>query len=277
LQKTGSRFFQPNIYLGVSMNNPLLYRISKLLIIATITLVGSELSAQAQTIDTENSASAPIPGTMSTSADALTSQATKPAAKTSAAKLAQIDQTTPQTIPPTNQTTPQTTPDTTPQTVPQTTPDTTPQTTPETNVVPGRATRGGSSYIGVAGNIGLGGDSALSEGGFAVISKVGLTRSISVRPSIVIEDDPVILVPVTYDFNLRATDALDTTLAIAPYVGAGVAIETSDDANVGFLLSGGVDVPLSTNFTATAGVNAAFLDETDVGLMIGVGYNFSGL
>jgi hypothetical protein len=254
-------FFQPNIYLGVSMNNPLLYLISKLLIIATITLVGSELSAQAQTIDTENSASAPIPGTMSTSADALTSQATKPAAKTSAAKLAQIDQTTPQTIPPTN----------------QTTPDTTPQTTPETNVVPGRPTRGGSSYIGVAGNIGLGGDSALSEGGFAVISKVGLTRSISVRPSIVIEDDPVILVPVTYDFNLRAADALDTTLAIAPYVGAGVAIETSDDANVGFLLSGGVDVPLSTNFTATAGVNAAFLDETDVGLMIGVGYNFSGL
>ena len=97
------------------------------------------------------------------------------------------------------------------------------------------------------------------------------------RPSIVIEDDPVILIPLTYDFNLRAADALDTTLAVAPYVGAGVAIETSDDASVGFLLSGGVDVPLSTNFTATAGVNAAFLDETDVGLMIGVGYNFSGL
>ncbi|WP_269321124.1 hypothetical protein [Fischerella sp. PCC 9605] len=43
------------------------------------------------------------------------------------------------------------------------------------------------------------------------------------------------------------------------------------------LLSGGLDVPLNDNFTATAGVNAAFLDETDVGLMIGVGYNFTGL
>ncbi|MFH7026556.1 MAG: hypothetical protein ACHBN1_14380 [Heteroscytonema crispum UTEX LB 1556] len=264
------------------MNNLLLHRISKLLIIAAITLLGSELSAQAQTIDTENSASIPIPGTMSTSADALTSQAIKPASKTSAAKLAQIDQTTPQTVPQTTpqtvpQTTPQTVPETTPQTVPETNPQTNPQTNPETNIAPGRATRGGSSYIGVAGNIGLGGDSALSEGGFAVISKIGLTRSISVRPSIVIEDDPVILIPLTYDFNLRAADALDTTLAVAPYVGAGVAIETSDDASVGFLLSGGVDVPLSTNFTATAGVNAAFLDETDVGLMIGVGYNFSGL
>ncbi|BAY24009.1 multi-sensor hybrid histidine kinase [Calothrix sp. NIES-2100] len=59
-------------------------------------------------------------------------------------------------------------------------------------------------------------------------------------------------------------------------VGAGVAIETSDDPDVGLLLTGGVDVPLNTNFTATAGVNAAFLDETDVGLMLGVGYNFTG-
>ncbi|MHC5728818.1 MAG: fasciclin domain-containing protein, partial [Nostoc sp.] len=53
-------------------------------------------------------------------------------------------------------------------------------------VEPGRATRGGRSYIGVAGNIGLlGNDRALSDGNFAVISKVGLTRNISVRPSVI--------------------------------------------------------------------------------------------
>ncbi|MEH1804342.1 MAG: hypothetical protein V7L28_03145, partial [Nostoc sp.] len=126
-------------------------------------------------------------------------------------------------------------------------------------------------------SIGLGGDSALSEGGFMVISKIGLTRTLSVRPSVAIEDDPVILLPLTYDFNFRTADAFEDTFALAPYIGAGVAIETSDDADVGLLLSGGVDVPLNTNLTATAGVNAAFLDETDVGLMIGVGYNFSGL
>lgn len=147
----------------------------------------------------------------------------------------------------------------------------------QVDVDPGRTTRGGSSYIGVAGNIGLGGDSALGEGSFMAISKIGLTRTLSVRPSVAIEDDPVILLPLTYDFNFRTADAFEDTFAVAPYVGSGVAIETSDDADVGLLLFGGVDVPLNTNLTATAAVNAAFLDETDVGLLIGVGYNFTGL
>ncbi|MBC1238517.1 hypothetical protein [Nostoc sp. 2RC] len=207
------------------MNNILPQQFSTLLILSTITTLGSGLSVQAQT---------PTPGKTSTTAVDLIPQPTQPASETSA-EVAQVD------------------------------------------VDPGRTTRGGSSYIGVAGNIGLGGDSALSEGGFMVISKIGLTRSISLRPSVAIEDDPVVLVPLTYDFNLQSADALNERLSIAPYVGAGVAIETSDDADVGLLLSGGVDVPINNSFTATAGVNAAFLDETDVGLMVGVGYNFSGL
>lgn len=208
------------------MNSIWSQRFSTLLILSTISMFGSGLSAQAQTAQT--------PSKTSTTAADLFPQPTQPAAETST-EVAQVD------------------------------------------INPGRTTRSGSSYIGVAGNIGLGGDSALSEGSFMGISKIGLTRSVSVRPSVAIEDDPVVLVPLTYDFNLRSADALDESLAVAPYVGAGVAIETSDDAEVGFLLSGGVDVPLNNNFTATAGVNAAFLNETDVGLMIGVGYNFTGL
>jgi hypothetical protein len=141
-------------------------------------------------------------------------------------------------------------------------------------VSPGRATRGGSSYVGVAGNIGLGGDSALSEPNFAVISKLGLTRNFSVRPSAVFGDDTTILVPVTLDLIPRTTDAVGQTFAISPYVGAGVAIEASDDADVGLLLTGGIDVPLGSRFTATGAVNAAFLDRTDVGLLLGVGFNF---
>ncbi|BAY92742.1 MULTISPECIES: hypothetical protein [unclassified Tolypothrix] len=207
------------------MNNIWSQRFSALLICSTVTIFGSELSAQVQT--------PPTPGKTSTTAADLIPQPTQPAAET-AAEVAQVD------------------------------------------INPGRTTRGGSSYIGVAGNIGLGGDSALSEGGFMVISKIGLTRSISVRPSVAIEDDPVVLVPLTYDFNFRTADAFEDTFSVAPYVGAGVAIETSDDPDVGLLLTGGVDVPLNTNFTATAGVNAAFLDDTDVGLMLGVGYNFTG-
>ncbi|MBD2613836.1 MAG: fasciclin domain-containing protein [Nostoc sp. ZfuVER08] len=140
----------------------------------------------------------------------------------------------------------------------------------------GRATRGGRSYIGVAGNIGLtGGDTALSEGNFTVISKLGLTNSISVRPSVLFGDDTVFLVPLTYDFTPRAAGSVgQRTLSIAPYLGAGVAIEANLDTDFGLLLTGGVDVPLGTRFTLTGAVNAAFMDETDVGLLLGVGYNF---
>jgi uncharacterized surface protein with fasciclin (FAS1) repeats len=141
-------------------------------------------------------------------------------------------------------------------------------------ISPGRATRGGSSYIGVAGNIGLGGDSALSEPNFAVISKLGLTRNISVRPSAVFGDDTTILLPITLDLAPRTADAVGRTFGISPYIGAGVAIEASGDADVGLLLTGGIDIPLGSRFTATGAVNAAFLNQTDVGLLLGVGFNF---
>ncbi|MBF2064016.1 MAG: hypothetical protein IGS39_06265 [Calothrix sp. C42_A2020_038] len=148
----------------------------------------------------------------------------------------------------------------------------------QANIDPGRTTRGGSSYIGVAGNIGLGGgDSALGDGNFAVMSKVGLTRVFSVRPAAVFGDNTAILIPVTYDFSLQQTDdPFVEPLPIAPYVGVGAAIKTGGDSQLAFLVSGGVDFPLTQQFTATAAINAGFFDRTDVGLLIGVGYNFGG-
>jgi len=141
----------------------------------------------------------------------------------------------------------------------------------------GGSTRGGSSYVGIAGNIGLGGDSALGDGNFMVISKLGLTDILSVRPSIVLGNDTVILVPVTYDFSFeQVTDPFRERLPFAPYVGAGLALATGNNSQLSFLISGGVDVPLSDKFTATAAVNAAFFNETDLGLSVGVGYNFRG-
>ena len=147
-------------------------------------------------------------------------------------------------------------------------------TTPDVTV--GRATRGGRSYIGVAGNIGLlGNDRALSDGNFAVISKVGLTRNISVRPSVIFGDNTLFLVPLTLDWSPSTAGSVgERTFAISPYVGAGVAIAANNDTDFGLLLTGGVDVPLGSKFTLTGGVNAAFLDDTDVGLQFGVGYNF---
>ena len=169
----------------------------------------------------------------------------------------------------------QTPPTPTPTTPEETAPTET--TAPTPDVQPGRATRGVSSYLGVAANFGLTGDSALGDGtNVAVLSKIGLLNYLSVRPAVVIVDDPAILIPITYDFNPRRTEALNETLSIVPYAGAGIGIKTGDDSSVGFLLSAGLDVPLNSQFTATAGVNALFGDDTDVGISVGVGYNFSG-
>lgn len=144
----------------------------------------------------------------------------------------------------------------------------------QTGVIPGRATRSGPSYIGVGGNIGFGGDTTLSEGAFAIISKVGLTRNLSVRPSVLLGDNAVFLIPLTVDFPSQGVEPIN--LGVAPYLGGGVALSTGRDNTIGALISGGVDVPLSPQFTATAGVNIGFIDETEVGLLLGVGYTFGG-
>lgn len=187
---------------------------------------------------------------------------------------------TPGTTPVTpDTTTPSTTPGTTPIT-PDSTPGTTtptPTTIPTQEFVPGRATRSGSSYVGVGGNIGIGdGDISLGQGSFAVISKIGLTRNFSVRPSVLFNDDVAILIPVTYDFSFGEGPTEGLGFSAAPYLGVGAAISTGDRGSVGLLLTGGVDVPISSQFTATAAVNASVTGQAAVGIMLGVGYNFAG-
>ncbi|MUL38918.1 hypothetical protein, partial [Gloeocapsopsis dulcis] len=162
-------------------------------------------------------------------------------------------------------------PSPTPQQVPDTIP---PDTTVEPAIVPGTATRGGASYIGVGGNIGFGGNTTLSEGAFSVYSKIGLTETFSIRPAVFFGDNTLIAVPITVDFPPAETGVAAAQLNVAPYIGAGVAISTGQDSTVGALITGGVDVPLTEQFTATAGVNIGFVDGTDVGLLVGVGYNF---
>jgi len=252
--------------------------------IATVVAVASELPASAQTSNSK----------ISTSAAALKD-------KSKAGTIAQVDPTYPSTQPttpstePTYPSTQPTTPSTEPTypstqpttptepTTPTTEPPTTPETAPpETNpdpIEPGSSTRGGSSYVGVGANIGLDGSTALGDTNFTVISKIGLTNVVSTRPSVIIGDNTTILIPVTYDFNLRPT-GIDTGSEagsiFAPYLGGGLAISTGDDSDVGPMLTAGVDVPIGTQFTANVGANVGFLDDTEVGIQIGVGYNFAG-
>jgi hypothetical protein len=180
-----------------------------------------------------------------------------------------VQTTYPQAPTPTQQQTPYQTPTQTPTETQQQTPTQAPF------VSPGRTTRGGSSYIGVGGNLGIAGETTLSEGSFAVISKIGLTNSLSVRPAALIGDNATFLVPITLDFPIETiTNTGQTQISASPYVGAGVSVSTADDSNVGFLISGGLDVPVAEQLTANAALNVSFLDDTNVGLLLGVGYNF---
>lgn len=136
-----------------------------------------------------------------------------------------------------------------------------------------------TAYIGVGVNIGVGsGNSDLSEGRFLVYGKLGFTPNISLRPAVLLGNQTTFLIPVTYDFPLQAADAIQP-VSFVPYLGGGVIIASgSGDNNVGFLLSGGVDFPISRDFTATAGLNVGFVrSSTDFGILLGIAYNIPGL
>lgn len=125
-------------------------------------------------------------------------------------------------------------------------------------------------YIGIGANLGLTGDGALSDEGFAVFSKIPLSSNLSLRPGLIFTDDVGILLPVTYDFQIGGGD-LPRAL---PYLGTGISISTGNDSEVDFLLTGGVDIPLSRQFTATAGLNVAPFNSFDLGILLGIAYNF---
>ncbi|NEQ64831.1 MAG: hypothetical protein F6K21_04885 [Symploca sp. SIO2D2] len=133
------------------------------------------------------------------------------------------------------------------------------------------------NWIGVGGNIGLTDndeESAIGRGAFVVNAKLNLVRNISLRPAVIIADNTTFLVPATYDFIIPA-DKPFGRIKFAPFVGGGAAFSTGDNSSVGFLLTGGVEVPLSRQFVANGSINIGFLETTDVGIQLGVGYLFS--
>jgi hypothetical protein len=135
-----------------------------------------------------------------------------------------------------------------------------------------------TSYVGIGVNLGLSDDgSALGRGRFLIYGKLGITPEISFRPAALLGNDTTFLLPITYDFPLQAADAIQPT-SFVPYLGGGAIVATgSGDSNIGFLLSGGVDLPISRDFTATAGLNVGFIrSNTDFGILLGVAYNISG-
>jgi len=135
-----------------------------------------------------------------------------------------------------------------------------------------RSTRSGPNYFGVGANFGVSGNSDLGGTSFAIISKLGLTDVISVRPSVLIlRNFATILLPATFDLPIQQSFA---DFRFAPYLGGGLAINTGSNSSIGPMITGGVDIPLSSVFTINVAANLAFLRTTDLGILVGLGLNF---
>ena len=135
-----------------------------------------------------------------------------------------------------------------------------------------RSTRSGPSYIGVAANFGLNGNSDLGGRSLVIISKFGLNEMMSIRPSaLILGKAATFLLPITYDFEPQQVFG---NFKFSPYLGGGVAITTGSNSNYGAMITGGIDIPWTSTFTVNVTANMAFLDTTDFGVLVGIGYNF---
>lgn len=132
------------------------------------------------------------------------------------------------------------------------------------------------TYFGIGFDIGIGGDTALGNSGFATVGKLGFSDNLSLRTASSFGDGIVLMFSVAYDFPL-SREPFEPVM-LAPFIGGGVAFEI-DEGYAGPMISGGVDYPVSDELTATARINVAFLKEetTDVGIILGIAYNFPAL
>jgi hypothetical protein len=130
-------------------------------------------------------------------------------------------------------------------------------------------------YIGVGGAIGLSGNStSLSTGGFSIFSKIVFSENFSLHGASVFGSG-IYSSTTALTFNLPIrNDAQD--VIVIPFIGGGVLLANEDGRRVSPHVVGGVDLPLSRNFTGTIRLNVGFVSDrpADIGLALGVGYSF---
>lgn len=144
------------------------------------------------------------------------------------------------------------------------------------NIDPTGKSLGVGNYIGIGGHIGFTDDGTnIGRGAFMINGKYDLSPTLSVRPSILINDDVTFVIPATYNFIFQ--DELFEPPTYSAFAGAGLAFSTGDEDNVGLIVTGGVDWPFGPNFVANAALTGGiFVDgATDLGISFGIGYSFS--
>jgi hypothetical protein len=132
------------------------------------------------------------------------------------------------------------------------------------------------NYIGITGNIGVSGSGkGVSHGGVGIIRKNDLSDSLSVRGITVFGGDQNdATLALTVNFPVRTSSG---QVQLVPFLGGGMLLRSKSnfqDINVRGLVTGGIDIPLSRSFTATTSVNVGLFEKAEVGVQLGVGYNF---
>ena len=131
------------------------------------------------------------------------------------------------------------------------------------------------SYIGLGGTIGISGDStALGEGGFSLMGRTAFNNNLSFHNAGIFQDDGLGLFALTYGVPIKNNSSQRELFF--PFAGAGIAIEDFfGDFEVDPLIITGVDIPIAKKIVGTVRLGITFPeDDTDVGLLIGVGYSF---
>jgi uncharacterized surface protein with fasciclin (FAS1) repeats len=134
------------------------------------------------------------------------------------------------------------------------------------------------SYIGAGGAIGLSGDTtALSSGGASVLTKTVFSENLALHTATVLFGSNTSSSSFALTLNLPIREERAKQIIAIPFLGGGVALRNVDGLAVSPMVSGGLDIPLSKDFTGTIRVNAIFPSDrqADVGILAGIGFNFS--
>lgn len=155
-----------------------------------------------------------------------------------------------------------------------------PTDTPETNPTQTQSSKpmqnNRINYFGIGGAIGLedAGETTLGDGGFSILGRFSFTNNLSIHSSSIINGDNLLSIAATGGIPIK-NQKTERTI-VFPFVGGGISADT-ENFNVYPVIVGGVDVPINLLFTGTMRVNANFGDETDIGLLLGIGIDFRKL
>lgn len=132
-----------------------------------------------------------------------------------------------------------------------------------------------NGYIGIGSAIGLGGNTtALGTGGLAILSKVRFSDNFSLHDATVVFGGGAATSMIIVSADLPIRDDTGRTI-VSPFIGGGAMLRYNRGLSISPAVSGGIDLPLTPDFTGTLRLNAGFPSDrpADVGILVGVGYN----